>query len=899
MAAQKNYFGKNNIRPQLPGAKKPTNPADPFSKSPLQSAEEQANSSVPSASSATQQSTEENSSLYQPSSSPKILRNIEHSPRSFYNNTNTRHSIRPKNKSFKSRFLKATPLLIFVIVLIGGVIAIIGASSFLGPHLSALFTEATNTDYTAYNLRSNELIVEMLEGKQPMPDYFRDRLEKQGISVINNQALSYQNKTITADNFIATYNGDVYFREAIDDARRGRAATFFDDTAKNFYQKLGLSRDVLHDYKTTGNEAADKSSYDETMTKYFDVSANSTINTAYQETKTDKQGNTITEIVPSSDAPVSSGGKTINSEAKTRAKEYLDAVGNKVEATTPGCAALEAGNMVATAIASNAKYTYANTYMTSMESISKSMAGDGERSGVNSVLNWFTKTDTATVYDSVTGEELQVTGSPLEAQSVRAVLSDLPIDQSKTRKYSLERSFESTDVSIKNNNLSTVGCAVEHAGGVVLSLVAMTIPGGSFVRSTIGILLRVAIGAGVKIVASSVLGLLVPSIAQIMYSNAYTGAVGVAGGEEFGMGAANINQLAAQQNSAATGASKQAVLAYNRANNLTIAQQAEIDRKNYSPFDISNKNTFFGSIASSMLPLATTTSSLFSPVSTIAKLSSSSLASLNSTYADGENTSYLTNFGTYCNKIEEIGATGNVFCNMIAVNDLTNINTPEDDSNYRAVLAKSIDIVDGKEVVRDNSPLANFINYWMGRYSMPGIYDANIAHACEEQIAGNFPIISDVVLMVESINSDFCKRIADGSRYINSGDNPDWETEKYHQLWALTVRAKENLGFYKDSKNPLTAYREQYEAAHPLDNSRSGYLARISGLTKDDAETVLALFDYYQELATYDPEGTYQFATESNNAANLFAGDFDYNAQYYDQPKPVKILSRREEYLIS
>lgn len=881
MAEQKNYFGKGDIRPHLPGIKKPANPANPFSKTtdPLKSAE---NDAARPLSSKTSESRLSNSLVKSLEKSPKI------SPRvpSLYAGTGKRRGFGRPKKSLKSRLLRSTPLLAFVIILIVGIGIIIGASSLLGPHLSALFTEATNTDYTAYNLRSNELVVEILQGKMAMPDYFKERLEKQGITVVNSQTLEYQGRSITADNFIANYNGDVYFREAIDDARRGRAATFFDDTAKNFYQKLGLSRDVLHDYHTTGNEQTDQASYDQLMTSYYDVEAGSTINTAYRETTTDDQGNTVTEIVPYGEGSVSSGGKTVSSEAKTRAKEYLDSVGNKVEATTPACAALEIGDMVATAVASNAKYTYANTYMTSMESISKTMAGDGDNSGIHSVLNWFTKTDTATVYDSVTGEEITVTGSPLEAQSVRAVLSDLPIDQSKTRKYSLERSFESTDVSIANAGLTTAGCAVERAGGVVLSLVAMAIPGASFVRTTIGILLDVAVGTGVKIVASSILGLLVPSIAQIMYTNSYTAAVGVAGGEEFGMGAANINQLAAQQNSAATGASKAAVLAYNRANNLTIAQQAEIDRKNYSPFDASNKNTFFGSIASSLLPLATTTSSLFSPISTIASLSGTSLASLNPTYADGENTSYLTNFGSYCNKVEEIGAVGNVFCNMIAVNDLENINTAEDDPAYRAVISQSVDIVDGKEVVRDNSPLANFINYWMGRYSMPGIYDANIAHACEEQIAGNFPIISDIVLMVKSINSDYCKRIADGSRYINSGDNPDWETEKYHQLWALTVRAKENLGFYKDDKNPLTAYREHYEAEHPLDNSHSGYLARISGLTKDDAETVLALFDYYQDLAEYNPDNTYQFSQTNPDKLHFNAeldNEYITNKKYYTE----------------
>ena len=121
--------------------------------------------------------------------------------------------------------------------------------------------------------------------------------------------------------------------------------------------------------------------------------------------------------------------------------------------------------------------------------------------------------------------------------------------------------------------------------------------------------------------------------------------------------------------------------------------------------------------------------------------------------------------------------------------------------------------------------------------------------------------------------SEYCSSVADGSRYVNSESNPYWETEKYHQLWVLNTRVKENLGFYKNSENPLTAYREKYEAEHPLDNSRAGYLARISGITKYDAETVIAIADYYQQVANYHPEDAYQFAPRDENslAANLSA----------------------------
>ena len=227
---------------------------------------------------------------------------------------------------------------------------------------------------------------------------------------------------------------------------------------------------------------------------------------------------------------------------------------------------------------------------------------------------------------------------------------------------------------------------------------------------------------------------------------------------------------------------------------------------------------------------------------------------------------------------------------MIAVNDLSMINTPEDDAKYQEVISESIEIVDGKETVKDGSPLADYITYWMGRYSMPGIYDASIADACEHRLT-NVPILTDIVAMVESIKSDYCRTVADGSRYINSPENPYWEEkEKYHQLWVLTARVKENLGFYSAEDNPLAVYRAHYEAEHPLDNSRSGYLARISGLSKQESELALGIIDYYQELANYHPEKAYDF-TNHQSVHYFFNSDY---ANYYILNKDYFISYRRE-----
>ena len=468
MAGQKNYFGKGSISPNLPGVKKPENPADPIvaARNSLLSAESNAEKDSPTQETPTtlERTARKVASLYTGGKSEKIVRAADR----LGNGTSN------SNKKLVSKLLKSAPALLIGLVLLGGMFLIFGSSSFLGPHLESLFTEATNTEYTAYTLRSNEIFKEILAGKIEMTDYLRQRLENEGIKV-NGNSLEYNGITITADNFDSVYNGNVYFRDALTYARRGRVATFFDSTAQKFYQKLGISRDVFHDYAVSGDQAKDDAEYNNKMKFYFGGDSSMTIDTASEETSTDENGNEITAIVPT--GPAVTSGSIHDGNSEERAKAYLNSIGDKVAAETPGCAALEIGNMIATAIASNERYNSAHDYMTKMESLSKSREGEGDNSAAHSVLNWFTRTESSTVYNNITGEKTTVTGSPLEAEGMRVVLGGLTANRNNAKKYSLERSYESTNQSLLNAGLATTVCNAERATGTLVSLSTLAVPG--------------------------------------------------------------------------------------------------------------------------------------------------------------------------------------------------------------------------------------------------------------------------------------------------------------------------------------------------------------------------------------------------------------------------------------
>ena len=852
MVGEKTYFGKDDLKPDFLKPKTPSKTPADFSTNNLKNLED----------SATQKST-----------SNLDAKNLENAPQtSLYSSSNQEdkdhYSIKVSKKSSSSKLstlIKFSPAVLLIIVLAIGAFIIFGAQSFLGPHIEALYTEATDTAYTGYNLRAQHMAEEMLKGKVGMTDYMKQRLEKEGIAVVSNSELNFNNKSITAENFKTMYNGDALFREAYDNAIGGRGANFLDAAANKFTQKLGLSKDVFHNYKTTGNNDTDTANYNELLTDYFKDSADATLDSAEKKEQKDEKGNTFWEFFQIGN-PVSSSNDEDSPEDK--AKKYLHDLGEKVAEETAGCTTLKIGDMVSTAISSNRFYQAIHEFMTKMETISKAKAGDGDASAVNSVLNWFTTPATTTVYDPYTEEEYTITGSPLESEGAKVVLGGVTADSGKTPKYSLERSYKATDKIAFSMGVGDT-CVVQRAGGVVLSILTSAVPGSKLITSTVGVLLGNAFELGVKVAAEAVLNLLVPTIAKVMYENPFTNAIGIAGGEGFTMGAANANMLLGRQTSGASTASKGQVLAYNQETNQLIARDAEVDRIHHSPFDASSKNTFLGSIVSSLLPLSTISAGLSNSISTLSSITNSSLASLNSTYAAGENSSLMTSFGN-CDKTEEIGASGNFYCSAISTLDLSTFDTDTDDSEYQEVISESVEVREnGEETVKEGSPLAHYIAYHMGRYSAPGIRDANIAKACKEDTK-SLPHLTSISDMLKAFDSEYCESVADGSRYVNSPDNPYWETEKWHQLWVLTWRVKCHMGLCADDGGPIVAYQDKYEATHPFDNSTSGYLARISGLEKDEAQTVIAVMNYLDKVNNYDPSIAYDFTSDkSENKLHL------------------------------
>ena len=799
--------------------------------------------------------------------------------RSLYSHAHKKQKSRPSLK-------KAGPLAITLAIIGATVATIFGSVSMLGAHFEALFTEATDTSYGAYVGDYRSVTRSFLTGERAMPSYMKKRFTAQDIEV-NGNSFTYEGQVITGENFDDVIESSPKFREALGKAKRGRIANFFDDAAEKLFTRLGLTRNLFHDYKQTGDEATDSANRTNTLLDHFSGDTDANLNTAKDELIVDEEtgepvldeeGNYQYERVPTGE-DVST--KTSSGDATAKAQSYIFEAAGRMSATAGiACGAWKVGNMVAVAGASYATYSTIHFFMNNAESISKMKWGTKGESPINSFLNWFTKKDNATYFNSDTNTEVSAEYlAPIQGEGSKLMLGDTTVDQNITKHFSANALFASVGTAMLMNGLMPKVCPAFAIGAAGIHIATLAIPGAGFFRTTMGFLIDVLVTHAEQIAIAAILSSLVPILARALFTNPIEYFNGQPGGEYLARGAAEANNKNSRTNSGQTAASAERILQYNEQYAAILQQEAEVDRLYRSPLDPTSKNTFLGNIISKLLPFATTTtfgSNLF----TLGNITSTAINSLSPTYAAGEGNSFATTFGD-CPAIEELyGARGNIYCGQIGISDPSTIGLSPTDPTYRSVIDPNL-IIDeqGRETVREGSELAKFIVLGLDNDGLLGYPNAGILAACETNfgIAQSIPYLSDIVDIVNAAEAAACEDIATGKAYINSAENPRWDSEiKYYQHWVAENRVLDQMQYFNNPElgtgpNPVTAYREKYYAEHPLDNSRAGVLARISGLTKEDSETVLAIVDYSNFLATYHPEDRKVFG---ENMANFYEFSF-------------------------
>lgn len=717
---------------------------------------------------------------------------------------------------------------------------------------------------------------------------------------------------ITADDFIHMYNTDTNFRDKYSLAADNRAMVFFDKSADASFNHVGNTRNEFKDYKTTGNIDTDEKIYRDTLSPKYNGDQTTLQNTGNKEEpvydenndpvfETDANGNkvqkteTVHETVSDSATTSSKPDADVNVKAGDMINKVSSAVG---DAGGFYCAAMKFGNMISMAVAGMEIYQSIRFFMNLAEPLSKTKAGYGNESPAHSVLNWFSTKANTTVSDfstfTINGtesgavgslQELKQSKSPLESSGVRNILANAAPDTNTVSSFSLERIDDSITGKISGhvNNANTIkSCARFEISNSIVSI-GLTIASGGLSKIFAGLTTKLVVGTITSFAVSAFFAFLVPTIANAFFTNPFDNAAGQPGGEFFARGAGASGSQLARRNSGHSLGTKDQVLAYNKTTNSVLALDAEVDRNRRSPFDISSPNTFLGSIAYSLLP--TLTSSNITSISSLLHSTMGSLASLVGVgvSADGEGSSYMTTFGD-CPALESIGAAGDMYCNPITIPDNSTADLSPNDSTYQDILKKDMDCPDDNCTIKPESDLAKYITYCDGRDSPFGVVDQNILGAMQPSgandtvstVLGQIPIVGDIVNIIDSTsdlkNMDWatgakCSQTG-GSEVANliantKGDanNTSWWNSKgkYYQRYIEDSRILNIMGAYEaaDTKNPVLAYQEEYEKqyleTHPEANTYVGQLSRISGLTIENTETVLAFIGYMNYIDQYDP----------------------------------------------
>lgn len=797
--------------------------------------------------------------------------------------TTGRFSLKGKKKGLAA-------IISIVFLMVGGGAFLGSSNTLLAPAIEALFTSATNTQNASsktlsatiirYALRNNGSTNTGEVWEKPyknISEQFSKQLSSNGIEVDGN-TLKYGDEIIDADNFMNSYNNNYEFRGDIIDSRYGNIIDYYDTPADDAFQDINISRNIFRDYNQTGDTEADDVEFRNTISD--DLSGSSTDITTtkqkreeYETTVTNEDGTTSTETSTRDVYEPNKNTSKIDTDdtmeaATIKANSYLSSIAKVSDFISWGCTAMKVASLVSSAIAAMEMYQSYSYFMGMIENVSKMKAGYGDESAINSFLNFMTTSATTTIEDysqsvKFNGNNYQSaqtsldtkteTGTPLEASGVQMIMSGAPANLASLQNYSLERTSKSVFSALAMTGTTAAACAVSDATGSIISLATTFASGGLSVIG--GYALKLGFGLTATYSIGAFLSFLVPTLARTFFIDPLKEAIGIPGGETFARGAGVNLQLAQSANGQAF-ASKSNIAQYNRLNNQVAALDAEVDRLNRSPFDITSKNTFLGSIAYSLLPILTsgTTSTLSSLIRTTAK----SLGSLTGNVsAEGEGSSYLTTHGD-CPQLAEVGGDGTVYCNSITISDPSMFNVTIDDQQYWNFINANVDCnrTSGKCKINENGVLAKKITVCDKRLSPPGVYDANIANLFEvgNGFTGAIPVVGDIINLINSTSALANRDWITGERCgFTEQNSRHWNNEmKYAQHFVQEQRILEQMGAFDDGQSLVSAYIEEYNAKHPTDNSPSGVLARITGMSTEDADLVLAVVDYYQFLNEYD-----------------------------------------------
>ena len=840
-----------------------------------------------------------------------------------------------KKKSAFRRFGPTASIATTLVFVCGALFML--AQGTLAPSLNAFFTQSTDLQFTSYSLRNTRIFKYMLKDSTDVKithtfsmryknfsQYMQKRLKNNGIEVghidadgnfhagqliaSSKNALRYNGEIIKPEDFQITYANNAGFREAYYKAKRGRVMGFFDDSAMRYYKQKGATRDILEDWTNDGTDEERTQRFEDTINERVtgvDATANTTSKHHNEETDQDEylhNGDDVNTTKIDGDTP------------EVKARSMVNSLSSKVSNVgVPVCSALRIANLAGVIAAAEQTSRSIAYYLSMMESISKTLAGESDSSAINETLTFLTKQDYSEVeYVDVDGttKTKTVYGSPLDAAGPKLMQTGIRPNTEDMEPYSINSIAKTARNVAFMTGATITTCDGIVAASAIVSLASLAIPGGPLAKVVVGAIAQTVGGIVLSGAVALIIEAIVPKLSKLFISNVFESYTGIPAGELLSSGAAANGDQQATKGSAYMPASIERVKTQNRNTVLAIAEEKELDRMGRSPFDTTSTNTFLGSILSKFAYIAYS-DSLFNTISTFTSTVGSSINHLlPSTYAEDE-INMFTSAYTECDDLE--GTACDIYGNNIVASDYSTIDISPDDPAYIAAVEPNLEytepskgsynkVSDGGQKVKEDSELAKFINFCVNRESPWGVTDANILNALSTDggiVINNLPILNDVLDVVNFAENIAYQDWATGKNCINSEDNPRWDTEfKYYQRYVEDMRIIGGMEEASGGANPVLAYEQSYEESHPVDTSFEGTLARLTGYTKNDIAFIIEFVNYSNELAQYDPSTRISFGGEEQTNQEYHIENHKDNNLYAIIPLTTNTFKDRRNYLV-
>ena len=603
-------------------------------------------------------------------------------------------------------------------------------------------------------------------------------------------SLKVGDKIVSADDFIREVSSDVVLYNAFTEATYARAAYYYDESANAVFRRLGASRD---NYKSD-------SDFNEVMSEIMGEGSNIIINGVQEENEATNDSET--------------GLKTLGTDidSNSDASGFVAEVKGKNPASSIERATMDSADSLKVADTISKEQRSSLFYLGFMENISKMKAGEGNESKVNEAMDYLYKETESEIVDVNTGEVIKKTGSAVESPSLYAILAGEKVDAKKVENYSSDRI------------LKTVENRMSGANGweSIISTVSSTSNG---VKGTIGRLIT-----GGDIVASDSLDTVIPTVNSSLVENSYETINGINAGEFLVEGAINVGKELAKASGGAAG-DESAVTRYARLNSEVLAMDAATDRLNRSPFDITSRNTFLGSIIYDMaITLKYSDNTLLSNSTSLLGVVGQSINGVLSVAHADEAEGYLTTIGD-CETYGTIGAVGSAQCAEIVTFDTSTLDDPYNNEEFMAFVESNTTLgSNGTRSINSDSVLAEYIIYNNERITPIGVLDGGILNSLNNN-GSSIPFVSSVVELIQSwfgVSEDE-KRIATGEKFINSSLNPDWQsTYKYAQRYISLARATATLRQYANDKTAYSHIKYFEGEQNPVVAFLNTYYAKVS-----------------------------------------------------------------------